>query len=430
MARKQLYPPSVDAGFPVLPACPRGWREAKYGDVFDVQTRPIKLDDDGRYKLVVARRNRGGIELRNEVQGRDVLTKTQFETHEGDFLISRRQIIHGACGVVPADLHGAVVSGEYSALRAKPDYDLDYFRHFSHSPYFQRTCFHSSHGVDVEKMIFKLDEWLIRPVQVPPIGEQRKIAAILSSVDEAIEKTQAVIDQVQVVKKGLTQELLSRGLPGRHTKFKQTEIGEIPASWDVRMIGKAGEVRLGRQRSPAHAMGDHMRAYLRVVNVFDDRIDLGNVKSMNFEPSDFETYRLVSGDVLLTEGDLASRHNVGRSAVFEGEIEDCCFQNTLIRFRPAQEIDSHFAHFAFCSLRLNGRFADIANGTTVFHLGGGRLASALMPLPPLDEQREIATTLRALDRRTDADRRHTKALLYVKQALMSVLLTGELRVTP
>ena len=71
----------------------------------------------------------------------------------------------------------------------------------------------------------------------PLLAEQRKIAAILSSVDDAIEKTQAVIDQVQVVKRGLMQELLTRGLPGRHTRFKQTEIGEIPEdcwrSWSL-----------------------------------------------------------------------------------------------------------------------------------------------------------------------------------------------------
>jgi restriction endonuclease S subunit len=52
-------------------------------------------------------------------------------------------------------------------------------------------------------------------------------------VDDAIEKTQAVIEQVQVVKKGLMQELLTRGLPGRHTKYKQTEIGEVPEEWEV-----------------------------------------------------------------------------------------------------------------------------------------------------------------------------------------------------
>ena len=73
---------------------------------------------------------------------------------------------------------------------------------------------------------------------MPPLPEQRKIAAILSSVDDAIEKTQAVIDQVQAVKRGLMQELLTRGLPGRHTRFKQTEIGEIPESWELLSLGQ------------------------------------------------------------------------------------------------------------------------------------------------------------------------------------------------
>ena len=80
----------------------------------------------------------------------------------------------------------------------------------------------------------KSDDVEAYTLSCPPLPEQRKIAAILSSVDDAIDKTQAVIDQVQVVKRGLMQELLTRGLPGRHTRFKQTEIGEIPEEWDVR----------------------------------------------------------------------------------------------------------------------------------------------------------------------------------------------------
>ena len=80
----------------------------------------------------------------------------------------------------------------------------------------------------------------------PPLPEQRKIAAILSSVDDAIEKTQAVIDQVQVVKRGLMQELLTRGLPGRHTRFKQTEIGRIPEEWEVVELSTVASVERGK----------------------------------------------------------------------------------------------------------------------------------------------------------------------------------------
>ena len=74
-------------------------------------------------------------------------------------------------------------------------------------------------------------------VPVPPLSEQCKIAAILSSVDDTIERTQALIDQVQVVKRGLMKELLTRGLPGRHTQFKQTEIGEMPVEWSCVCLG-------------------------------------------------------------------------------------------------------------------------------------------------------------------------------------------------
>ena len=82
-------------------------------------------------------------------------------------------------------------------------------------------------------------------VPIPPLPEQRKIAAILSSVDDAIEKTQAVIDQVQVVKRGLMQELLTRGLPGRHARFKQTEIRGVPETWIDTVLGNVLELKRG-----------------------------------------------------------------------------------------------------------------------------------------------------------------------------------------
>ena len=77
--------------------------------------------------------------------------------------------------------------------------------------------------------------------QLPPIVEQRKIAAILSSVDNAIEKTQAVINYIQVVKRGLMQELFVRGIPGHHTQFEQSEIGDIPTEWTVVQLDRSFE---------------------------------------------------------------------------------------------------------------------------------------------------------------------------------------------
>ena len=100
---------------------------------------------------------------------------------------------------------------------------------------------------------------------VPPLPEQKKIAEILGSVDEAIQATQAVIDQTRKVKQGLLRRLLTRGIG--HTRFKQTEIGEIPEEWKVRSVGQLFEVQLGKMLSPKSKTGRWPRTYLGNANV-------------------------------------------------------------------------------------------------------------------------------------------------------------------
>lgn len=80
------------------------------------------------------------------------------------------------------------------------------------------------------------DDFMSVSFPLPPLPEQKKIAAILSSVDEAIQATQAVIDQTRRVKEGLLQELLTRGIG--HTRFKQTEVGQVPEHWRVGRVDR------------------------------------------------------------------------------------------------------------------------------------------------------------------------------------------------
>ena len=264
-------------------------------------------------------------------------------------------------------------------------------------------------------------------VVLPPLPEQRKIAAILSSVDDAIEKTQAVIDQVQVVKRGLMQQLLLRGLPGRHTKFKQTEIGTIPVDWTVVRIGEAGKVEAGRQRSP-RAEGE-LHPYLRVANVYDGYIDTSSLLRMPFTEPEFVRYRLEPGDILLNEGQ--SRELVGRCAQYYGHPRDCCFQNTLVRFRASDIITNRFAFLVFRHFFYSGIFSGIARQTTsVAHLGVTRFANLILPLPSLTEQVEIAENIDMISSREDSERRKLDQLSVLKSALLSVLPSGEIRVNP
>ena len=79
-----------------------------------------------------------------------------------------------------------------------------------------------------------------------------------------------------------------------------------------------------------------MRPYLRVANVYEDRLDLSDVKQMNFTPNEYETFHLRDGDILLNEGQ--SIELVGRPAMYRGEVPGACFQNTLVRFRPEPSV--------------------------------------------------------------------------------------------
>lgn len=196
------------------------------------------------------------------------------------------------------------------------------------------------------------------------------------------------------------EELLARILTERRQNWQgrgkyiepaapdTTNLPVLPNGWTYISVEAGGFVQLGRQRAPQHHTGANMRPYLRVANVFEDRIDLSDVKTMNFTPAEFETFRLEPNDILLNEGQ--SLELVGRPALYRGELPGACFTNTLVRFRPCPSLDVRFALSVFRSFMHSGRFQKIAKWTTnIAHLGADRFAKLAFPLPPLAEQTRI-----------------------------------------
>ncbi len=171
--------------------------------------RPVSLSADSTYRLITVKRSRGGVELREVLTGREIKTPSQFYVREGDFLISKRQIVHGACGIVPAELDGAVVSNEYAVLNSDGQIDLKFLRYLSESRYFQQTCFHSSIGVHVEKMIFKTERWLKWPFNIPPLPEQRRIVKILDLARREVELLEQQVQVLRQEKAALMADLLT-----------------------------------------------------------------------------------------------------------------------------------------------------------------------------------------------------------------------------
>lgn len=199
---------------------------------------------------------------------------------------------------------------------------------------------------------------------------------------------------------GLTGNQLDAEFTKRRKQYQEpepvdtTDLPGLPEGWCWTKIYDVGDVQLGRQRAPRYHTGKHMRPYLRVQNVFEDRLDFSDIMEMDFPPEDYERYHLRSGDILLNEGQ--SLELVGRPAMYQGEIPEACFTNTLIRFTPDPEIESEYPLLLFIYYLHSGRFRqDATISTNIAHLGAARFAEIEFPLPPKKEQELLVRLARA-----------------------------------
>jgi len=171
-----------------------------------------------------------------------------------------------------------------------------------------------------------------------------------------------------------------------------SELPELPEGWVWAKVMEAGRVQLGRQRAPQYHNGNDMRPYLRVANVFENRIDTSDILQMNFDPDVYETFKLHYGDILLNEGQ--SPEFLGRPAMYRNEVPGACFQNTLIRFQAASGLMPEYALAVFRGYLHTGRFRKTSQITTnLAHMSAGRFAEIEFPLPSQAEQQAIVNEL-------------------------------------
>lgn len=137
----------------------------------------------------------------------------------------------------------------------------------------------------------------------------------------------------------------------------------LPQGWELVRVDRVGAVRLGRQRSPDKHTGAHTTKYLRAANIKPAGLDLTDILEMDFTPTERAAFALRNGDVLLTEAS-GSSSQVGRAAIWRDELPDCCYQNTVIRFRP-HAVLSEFALVVFRHYAASGIFGRVSRGVGI-----------------------------------------------------------------
>lgn len=384
---------------------PRGWAWATLGEIGDY------LNGRGFRKHEWAESGRPIIRIQN-LTG----TSSRFNYYDGEadesYIARRGDLLISWAATLGAFVWEgpeAVVNQHIFKVRSFIDTRFHRYLVASVLDELQRQA-HGSGMVHVTRKVFDTTR-----VALPPLAEQRRIVVAieeqLSRLDAAELTLRRAVRQVSLLRKSVLVSVIPNPLP---------------AHWKLLRVGDVGAVQLGRQRSPRHHLGPNMKGYLRVANVFEDRLDLSDVMQMHFSPVEAEKYRLHQGDVLLNEGQ--SPHLVGRPAMVRGEVADICFTNSLIRFQAGPEVDADFALLVFRAHLHSGRFRREARITTnIAHMAAGRFKTVEFPLPPRDDQREIVAEAHRRLSVIDALERQVKAALLRECALRRAILDRAFR---
>ena len=203
--------------------------------------------------------------------------------------------------------------------------------------------------------------------------------------------------------------------------YKQTEVGVIPDDWDVSTVGAEFEIKLGKMLDSEKNVGVP-KPYLGNKSVQWGRIDLSDLPTVPMTRADLEKYRLRDGDLLVCEGG-----DVGRAALWNSPLEECYYQKALHRLRPLRGFDSRLMVELLRQWSDRGLLANYVTQTSIAHLPREKFMGVPMPVPPVPEQRAIATALSDVDALLSALEQLLAKKRDLKQAAMQQLLTGQTR---
>lgn len=197
----------------------------------------------------------------------------------------------------------------------------------------------------------------------------------------------------------------------------------FPSIWPTKTIGELFDIGAGKSVTPASRTGKTHFPFLRTSNVFWGRIDTTDVDTMHFTPEELEAKSLTPGDLLVCEGG-----DIGRSAIWGGELPVCAFQNHLHRLRPihGDTITRFYMYYLQAGFTQLGIYEGAGNKTTIPNLSRGRLAELEVPQPKEHEQRKIAAVLWKLRRAVATQDKLIATTRDLKQSAMARLFTNGL----
>ena len=359
------------------------WEQRKLGELLTEVKRPIKMKDDECYELVTVKRRKEGIITRWIFRGTDVLVKSQFQIKTGDYLISKRQVVHGANGIVPSHLNNAIVSNEYLVSIGNKNITTDFLTIISRLPSMYRKFFLSSYGIDIEKLVFNVEDWKKRTIRVPGVSEQNQISIFYKQIDSTIALHLCKQRQLELLKQRLIKEIL----PQSDSTLPHLRFANFRKPWEQHQLKEVLKVNSGRDYK---------------------HLNEGNIPVYG-----------TGGYMLSVDGKLSDVDGIGlgrKGTIDKPQYLKAPFWtvDTLFYLTPSPNYDIYFLY----TLIQNVNWKSMDESTGVPSLSKSVIERVTLTFPILEEQQKIGSFFREFDNTISL---HQQKIAHLK-ALKSTIL--------
>jgi len=405
---------------------------------------------------------------------------------EGDIVVAMSSgsasVVGKAAPVLRADAKRVAGFGAFCGVwrPASAEWSV-YLRHYFQSAEYRQAVTAAALGVNINNL--RADHIGSLEIGLPPASEQRRIVAKLEDLLARSRRAKTSLDAVPPLLEKLRQSVLAaafrgdltadwraknqdaepaekllarirfdrrkkweaaalakmkaKGKPPTDDRWKQkyvepepadtSGLPELPEGWCWAGLSEVASLQLGQRRAPEYEHQPH-RPYVRAANITWRGLDLTDVKTMGF--ADPDSVALEPGDVLLSEAS-GSPTEVGKPALWTGELENCCFQATVLRVRSySASLRGGWLRLAFLKNALLGDFAAMAPGVGILHLTAERMRAWPVPLAPFAEQVEVVQRTEAIMKRWAATedlvpRLHERRL-QLDRSVLAKAFRGEL----
>ncbi|HRK27196.1 MAG TPA: restriction endonuclease subunit S [Chitinophagales bacterium] len=424
MATLQPYKNLKQTNAVWLPKVPTHWEMVKVRHLFKEST----IKGFPNEPLLVASQEHGVVS-KDDYGKRTMEATKDFHllklVEKGNFVISLRSF---QGGIELAHQRG-IISPAYTILKETREIDKSYFKHlFKSKPFISlmQLCVKGIRdGQNIDYPTFKGEL-----LPLPPIEEQKAIAAYLdrktAAIDKFIRNKERLIElAIENRDKKFWESITGKNL----VNIKESNIdcvGLIPENWEIKNLNHISNVVLGKMLCNENKGNYSLKPYLKSKNIGWENVIVDEVDQMWFSKSELEIYRIQRNDLLVSEGG-----EVGKTCIWNEELEECYIQNSVHKITLKPNHNPYYFLYYLYILGKSGFFKSIVNQVSIGHLTREKLVKVKCIVPPIEVQNQIVVLLfeeiKMADSIISKARREIEAIKEYREALITNAVTGRIR---